>query len=242
MPPEGTRFGDLHHLLRSLGYLPSWFFIGILLVTSAPPNLRKTRWSAAIFINLTAMVTGIVAELLKILVRRPDPMMGMEGSWKRVPWSEEWWDGSDLCFPSGHAAVAWAAAIAISRRWPGTTPWMMLLAAGCAAGRVQARGHNPSDVIASLLLALLISSWIDKSTHKARLAPEMAAPAVQKPNHSLSNQSFLCDLTRRIVLDLTRVPRLKILESRIIGVCISLPNERITTQIPTDYGAIEDCQ
>jgi membrane-associated phospholipid phosphatase len=183
MPPEGTRFGDLHHLLRSLGYLPSWFFIGILLVTSAPPNLRKTRWSAAIFINLTAMVTGIVAELLKILVRRPDPMMGMEGSWKRVPWSEEWWDGSDLCFPSGHAAVAWAAAIAISRRWPGTTPWMMLLAAGCAAGRVQARGHNPSDVIASLLLALLISRWIDKSTHKARLAPEMAAPAVQKPNH-----------------------------------------------------------
>jgi membrane-associated phospholipid phosphatase len=181
MPPEGTRFGDLHHLLRSLGYLPTWFFVGILLVTSAPQNLRKKRWSAAVFINLTAIVTGIFAELLKILVRRSDPMMGMESSWKRVPWSEEWWDGSDLCFPSGHAAVAWGAAIAISRRWPGTTPWMMLLAAGCASGRVQARGHNPSDVIASLLLALLVSWWIDKSTRKATSTPKTAPPAIPQP-------------------------------------------------------------
>lgn len=181
MPPEGTSFGDFHHLLRSLGYLPTWFIVGLLLVTSAPPKLKKSRLSAALFILLTAMVTGIIAELLKIPVRRPDPVMGLEGSWKRVPWGEEWWNGSDLCFPSGHAAVAWGAAIAISRRWPGTSPWMMLLAAGCASGRVQARGHNPSDVIASLLLALLVSWWIDKSTPGVPLMPEKAPPVIQQP-------------------------------------------------------------
>jgi len=179
MPSEGTSFGEFHHLLRSLGYLPTWFFVGLLLVASAPPKLRKSRWSAALFILLTAMITGIMAELLKILVRRPDPVMGLEGSWKPVPWGEEWWNSSDLCFPSGHAAVAWGAAIAISRRWPGTSPWMMLLAAGCASGRVQARGHHPSDVIASLLLALLVSWWIDKSTPGARLTSEMAPPVTR---------------------------------------------------------------
>ena len=53
MPPEGTSFGEFHHLLRSLGYLPTWFFVGLLLVASAPPKLRKSRWSAALFILLT---------------------------------------------------------------------------------------------------------------------------------------------------------------------------------------------
>ncbi|MGE4619807.1 MAG: phosphatase PAP2 family protein [Planctomycetota bacterium] len=162
MPPEGTQFGDLYHLLRSLGYLPTWISFALIYTLAATNEQRISRRSGAISIVFTAAGSGIVAAILKVMIRRLDPQTGYEGDWNFAPWDGNWWDGTDLCFPSEHAAVAWGAAIAISRRWPGSAPLMLLLAAGCACGRVLARGHNPSDVVASLLLALIVSHWIDR--------------------------------------------------------------------------------
>ena len=171
MPADGTTFGDFHHLLRALGYLPTWLFFGLLLFLSGKSGHNRARRSAALAIVSTATLSGLSAEILKVIVRRPDPGIGPLGSWTPVMleggwWNPEWWNGADLCFPSGHAAVAWGAAIAISRRWRGTAPVMLVLAAGCAAGRVEARGHYVSDVVASLLVAMIISFMLEKLIHR----------------------------------------------------------------------------
>lgn len=161
--PEDTGHdrGDLMSLLRILGYMPTWFGISLLLLAALPPTERRKKAAPALSLTLTPMVAGAVAEALKPVFRRPDPIPGNVETWQRAPLGQEWWDGTDFCFPSGHSAVAFGAALAISRRWPGTTPWIFLAAAGCAMTRVLELGHHPTDVIASLLIAMLVSHWIE---------------------------------------------------------------------------------
>lgn len=162
MPADGTRFGDFYYFLRSLGYLPTWIAFCLLYTLAGDRNNLLARRNSALAIGFTATISAVVAALLKILVRRLDPRPGAEGSWELASWHDSWWDGTDLCFPSEHAAVAWGATIAISRRWHRTAPLLLLMAAGCAAGRVLARAHNPSDVAASLLVALAVSTILEK--------------------------------------------------------------------------------
>jgi len=162
MPPEGTQFGDLYYLFLSIGYLPTWIAFCLVFTFATHRDHRLQRRESAIAIALTAAGSGIIAAILKVLVRRLDPREMAEGSWQLAPWEGQWWDGTDLCFPSEHAAVAWGAAIAISRRWPRAAPLMLLLAAGCASGRVLARAHNPSDVMASLVVAIVVSWAIER--------------------------------------------------------------------------------
>ena len=166
MPIDSSERGDFLSLLRILGYLPTWILVSLILSKAIPKTDQRGSASPALAISLTALVSGLIAESLKPFFRRPDPQLGSEGSWQRPPFGDQWWDGTDFCFPSGHSAVAFGAALAICRRWPRTTPWILLAASGCAASRVYERGHHPSDVIASLFIALLASHFLEPAIRK----------------------------------------------------------------------------
>ena len=161
--PEKSDFerGDLLSLFRVLGYLPTWILVAVVLWAARRGTGRSHNDSPSWSLVLTPLISGAVSEALKPIFRRPDPQPGSEGSWQRSPLGEAWWDGTDFCFPSGHSAVAFGAALAICRRWPGTTPWILFAATGCAATRIIERGHYPTDVLASLLIALVVSQWIE---------------------------------------------------------------------------------
>ena len=166
MPADFGQRGDFQSSLRVLGYLPNWMFLSVMvaLISQDSAALRLKRTALAIL--LTPLLSGVAAACLKPLIRRPDPVLGAEGDWGPAPWGSEWWDGTDLCFPSEHAAVAFGAALAIGRRFPRIMPLVLLGALGCAATRVYERGHNPSDVAASLLLSLAVSYAIEKYLDK----------------------------------------------------------------------------
>jgi membrane-associated phospholipid phosphatase len=55
-------------------------------------------------------------------------------------------------FPSSHAAMSVAAAIALSRARPGLAPLWWTAAAAMAASRVYVRAHRPGDVVAGAAL------------------------------------------------------------------------------------------
>jgi len=167
MPADSTRFGFIHEIFRALGYFPTSIGISALIYLSSNWLDRSRCKIAAISVLMTSAISGISAEIIKIIIRRPDIVPGKEGDWGPAPWGSEWWDGTDFCFPSGHSAVAWGTAVALSRSWPRLTPLWLILAAGCAAGRVQARGHHASDVLASLLLTLIISYILFPSTYRS---------------------------------------------------------------------------
>ena len=56
-------------------------------------------------------------------------------------------------FPSGHAAVAWAAAFAVVRAWPAAGIALGIVAAGVSVGAASGRYHYVIDVLLGLLVA-----------------------------------------------------------------------------------------
>ena len=158
MPVDFGQRGDFQSSLRVLGYLPNWMVLSamIALISQGSAALRLKRTALAVF--LTPLLSGVAAACLKPLIRRPDPVIGAEGDWGPVPWGSEWWDGTDLFFPSEHAAVAFGAALAIGRRYPNIMPLALLGAFGCAATRVyEAEEINHAlDVSNKVILAQLI--------------------------------------------------------------------------------------
>ena len=56
-------------------------------------------------------------------------------------------------FPSGHAAVAWAAAFAVARVWPAAGMVLGIVAAGVSVGAASGRYHYVIDVLLGLLVA-----------------------------------------------------------------------------------------
>jgi membrane-associated phospholipid phosphatase len=154
--PKGQRFGDLHGLLRSLGYLPTWILLALGLALDG--QLRRDlgqRATLGLYVLMNAALSGAAAALIKPLVRRLEPpRTGDYPGWLFAPLGDQPWKGSDLGFPSEHAAVAFGAMLALARLFPGAGPLCIALACGTAFGRVQARGHHVSDVTFSLLLAL----------------------------------------------------------------------------------------
>ncbi|MEN0019649.1 MAG: phosphatase PAP2 family protein [Planctomycetota bacterium] len=134
----------------------------------------------------SAALAGISADLLKLFSGRVRPASRQDGQWVvldggasgiGVPEAGGWWtgwlergflrgfaDGSNLAFPSSHAATAFGGAIALAFLMPRLTPLLLPLAAGCALTRLLAGAHWLSDVVAGAMLgyaaALLIRRWV----------------------------------------------------------------------------------
>lgn len=100
-------------------------------------------------------VTGLLAEGLKVVFRRERPILS-EGWYSFRPFMERTFDGSGLGLPSGHAAVAFGAALALMRMFPAWTPVFLAIGIAGATGRVLAGAHYLSDTYVSLVLAAVV--------------------------------------------------------------------------------------
>jgi len=116
-----------------------------------------TRASVPFAALLTAgsvWTADLLALAIKVAVERPrpdavvpeaDPLMGATG------WS----------FPSGHAATAFAGAVALTFLWRRGAPVFFLLAAGIAFSRVYVGVHYSGDVLAGAGLGTLVGlAWV----------------------------------------------------------------------------------
>ena len=124
--------------------------------------------AAAIYAGLGP---GLVAAVVKSLVRRlrPDPQAFDAFAFR--PWGERGFDGGGLSFPSEHAAIALTGALMLCRLYPRGWFVYLLWAGSCSAGRVMMQDHFISDIAGSLLLAVLMqaAAW---RIWRARLMPQ----------------------------------------------------------------------
>ena len=95
------------------------------------------------------LVLAIKAEVERrrpsIAVSQADPLMGAGG------WS----------FPSGHAATAFAGAVALTYLWRQGAPLFFLLAAAIAFSRVYVGVHYPGDVLVGAAIGTVVGlAWV----------------------------------------------------------------------------------
>jgi membrane-associated phospholipid phosphatase len=167
---------DWGRMLRIAGFLPTWAVVSVALVLCAPvsglaPNIR--RWRAFLPL-IAASVGGIVAEVLKLLLRRERPE-AHAGAYVFRSWSNQPLSTGGLALPSSHALVAFAAAAMLARLYPRARWLWYALAAGCALTRVLARAHFLSDVTLAAIIGWAVAALLWRGYRRRDLTVKVAA-------------------------------------------------------------------
>ena len=150
-----------------------WFLVptGVALLAIAalasPALPRISRLMLAVlsvrigFVFLAIAVPGLAVTVVKRLIGRARPLVG--GSIDPFLYLPLGWDVEYASLPSGHAATACSAAVAIGALWPRLRPLMWTYAVVIGASRVVLTAHHPSDVLAGAVVgivgALLVRDW-----------------------------------------------------------------------------------
>lgn len=165
-----------HKVLRETIKAPGYFPYTLMLVVLPVCFLHPDRWRAGLFAFL-ATLTAASNQLFKWIAGRTRPFKPPDGSGALAPFMLNPFpgDGKNLCFPSGHACLAFATAAALAilcprSRWRWT---FFLVATVVAAERVAENAHWFSDTVAAAALGIggaHLVRWLFKSW-KINLAP-----------------------------------------------------------------------
>jgi len=142
----GLSGADWHRALRVAGFLPVWIAIGAAL------SLHQRRQTLGIAVVLSAGLSGLIAEIGKLLIRRGRPGEAVGYVFHPLP---EDLSTAGLGMPSSHTAVAFGGAFLLARLYPKTAPVVLLWAGGCGLTRMLDGAHFLSDVVAAVGLAWL---------------------------------------------------------------------------------------
>jgi membrane-associated phospholipid phosphatase len=127
-----------------------------------------------VLLFLSAAVAGLVAELLKLMLRRERPEMADGFMSFRF---ENFWSASGLGLPSSHAAVAVASAAALVVVWPKWRWVWITLGACCVVSRVLSGAHFVSDVVLGTLVGLCAARAVVALDLKNNKGVPVGAPA-----------------------------------------------------------------
>lgn len=155
---------DTLEMFKSFGFYGFWLLAAVGLVLQDLPLQGLRGWQAVFrragYLLASALGSGLIAEILKLIIRKDRP----QGPLYQEPifraWSGEWWKSNDLAMPSSHAAVAFGAAWALWFLFPRPKLVWLFLATACGLSRVVEGAHSPSDVYVAAWLAFVIAYWL----------------------------------------------------------------------------------
>lgn len=175
--------GGLTAVLTAPGVFYFTAAVAVVVSLVHPLKLR-----AGGFVLLAAVVSGLNG-LVKWLVGRTRPFkldpFDVAAPYRLSPFRGGWHgilQSKNLCFPSGHAALAFATAAAVAMLWP-RSRWRWgayLLAAITAAERVAENAHWLSDAVAAAALGVAgvhLLHWIVTKLFDVRQQQQDARPA-----------------------------------------------------------------
>jgi membrane-associated phospholipid phosphatase len=150
---------DWGRALRTMGYWPVWAAVSLALWLH-----DRARGAPGLIASVS--IAGIVAELLKLVVRRERPSLH-DGAYGFRAWSDRPLSSSGFGFPSSHAVEAFAAAAVLGQLFPESRALWWALAVGCGLTRIMAGAHFVSDVVAGALLGALTATLLARSERHA---------------------------------------------------------------------------
>jgi membrane-associated phospholipid phosphatase len=142
---------DWGRMLRMMGYWPTWMVVAVALWRDGQPTVLAA-WRAWLLV-VAVTGTGLVGELVKLLIRRERPNAHGGASVFR-PFTDHPFSTAGLSTPSSHALLAFAAAATLARLFPRTAVMWYALAVGCGVTRLLAQAHFLSDVVLGALLGV----------------------------------------------------------------------------------------
>jgi membrane-associated phospholipid phosphatase len=160
-PTKGVESGSLYQLFRLAGYLPTWVLIAAAMVLHDRSRIGGSSqhgqwWRRGGALLASAALSGLAAEVLKVVFRRERPLLH-DGHMVFRSVFENTLSGSNLATPSSHAAVAFGGGLMLARLVPGTWPVLVLVGAGCGVTRIVSGAHFLSDVYLSAILGYAVS-------------------------------------------------------------------------------------
>jgi undecaprenyl-diphosphatase len=142
---ERSALTRLMRALTDLGNSPNWLLLVAVLATSGGDGGRR-----AALLAVAALTALAASQALKRAWRRPRPSEGIGGAPCAV--RTHGVDPDAFSFPSGHTAVAFAAAVSLAGAGSGLGEVVAAVAGGVAVSRVYLGAHYPLDVAAGALL------------------------------------------------------------------------------------------
>lgn len=152
---------DWYRALRIIGFLGTWLVIGGVFVLH---DRNRHRGSAIILATVSA---GGLAELVKLTIARERPVdcgVIQEGLYHFRGLFTGFTNGSNLGFPSSHAAVAFAGCLTLAAFIPNTRRFVLFFAVGCGITRMLTGAHFASDIYLGAIIGWLISKIFIKIT------------------------------------------------------------------------------
>lgn len=104
----------------------------------------------AILVFASVAISGIIADIIKVIVARYRPTMLIHHNLYGFSWFDIGYSVNS--FPSGHATTAFAAMLSFAYIWPKYKPFFISLACLIALSRVVLDAHYPSDIITGATL------------------------------------------------------------------------------------------
>jgi membrane-associated phospholipid phosphatase len=148
---------DWGRMLRNFGYLPFWLLAAIALALQDREG--REWWRRGVLLAAAPTASGIVGELLKILVRRMRPP-DVGSAYTFRAYSDHPFSSRGIGFPSSHAVVAFGAAEILSRLFPRARVVWYAAAVGCAVSRLLAHAHYLSDVVAGACIGIGVAALL----------------------------------------------------------------------------------
>jgi len=156
-----------------------WFlkipgFFGFTVILAVVIQLvHPMRWRASVFLLFCGATSG-ANQIIKYVAGRARPYRTLSGysdlltPFQLHPFPS--FDSKNLCFPSGHAALAFATAASLSILWPRWRWGFYAVAAIVAVERVMENAHWFSDAVAAAALGIG-GVWVVR-----RLCPFLLSP------------------------------------------------------------------
>jgi undecaprenyl-diphosphatase len=136
-----------------------WIVIGIAAWVTLPAK-RMAAWRLLLSIGLCLLTTECI---IKPLTGRTRPYVNHPEYRELLP------PPDSSSFPSGHAAMAAAAAVMLTRLWPAAAIPAWTFALLVAGSRIALGVHFPSDVLAGLVIGYLVARLVGAGPPHERL-------------------------------------------------------------------------
>ena len=148
-------FLEHHKAISETLKIPGFFPFTILAVLPMVVWWHRQRWGAGLFVLIVTVLSGS-NQLIKWIAGRTRPFKPPDGSGALVPLELHPFpaSGRNLCFPSGHAALAFATAAALGILWPRFRWRFYALATIVAVERFAENAHWLSDCVAAAALGI----------------------------------------------------------------------------------------